>query len=80
VVDCGDGSPLVATVDADTLASLQSAVGAMLVDPAGVTCSLSVGALDPTVSIAANPSSRAFVVGGGGSTAALVPAPCRDVV
>ena len=64
-VDCGDGSPLNAVVDAATLTSLQSSVGAMLANPTGTTCSLSAGGIDPTVGIGASPSSRAFVVGGG---------------
>jgi hypothetical protein len=64
-IDCGDGSALNAVVDDATLASLQSSLGAMLDNPTGVTCLLSAAAIDPTVSIAASSSSRAFVVGGG---------------
>jgi len=65
VIDCGDGSPLNASVDAPTLTSLQSSLQAMLENPTGVTCSLSAGTIDPTVSLSGGQSGRPFVVGGG---------------
>jgi hypothetical protein len=64
-IDCGEGHALNAVVDTATLAALQSSVDAMLVNPTGTTCSLSVGTIDPTIGIGATPSDRAFVVGGG---------------
>jgi hypothetical protein len=61
-IDCGDGAPISGSVDATTLTELQGAVQAMVDNPSGMTCSLTLGALDPLGS-ANSPGS--FVVGGG---------------
>lgn len=61
VVDCGDGAPLSANVDALTLTKLTASVQSILDNPSGTTCSLAAGTLDPTLTGGSNP----FVVGGG---------------
>lgn len=69
-VDCGDGSPLQATVDTTTLTSLEASVQAITENPAGLSCTLSTSPLPsltgPTLGTSASAaSSQPFVVGGG---------------
>ena len=69
-IDCGDGSPIQATVDTPTLTSLEASIQAIADNPAGLSCALTTGSL-PTLSapaVGTSPSSgsgHAFVVGGG---------------
>ena len=56
-VDCGDGFPVVSTVDNNTVNELQVSIQGMLDNPSGMTCVLTL----PT----APASSQGFVVGGG---------------
>jgi hypothetical protein len=50
-VDCGDGYPMSATVNLADLTKIQNAVQAMVLYPAGLSCTLSTNAvLDPTAS------------------------------
>src|SRR5437868_14524017 len=49
-VDCGDGSPMTATLNLADLTNTQNAVQAMLLYDSGLTCPLTTNALlDPTV-------------------------------
>ena len=66
-VDCGDGSPLQATLDADGLTALQSSLQAIIDNPAGLSCTLSTSPViaPPLGTIASADSGRPFVVGGG---------------
>jgi hypothetical protein len=62
-LDCGDGFPLQAIVDLDTLSDVQAAVNAMVNYPAGLTCLLSTTAVtDP---LATPTKGDPFIVGGG---------------
>ncbi|HYK98644.1 MAG TPA: hypothetical protein VEU77_09685 [Candidatus Acidoferrales bacterium] len=63
-VDCGNGSGFTAAVDSLTLTSLQASLDGVAANPTGVTCSLAVGTLDPTIGLSTT-SSGGFVVGGG---------------
>jgi hypothetical protein len=64
-VDCGDGSPLTAAVDAVTLTSLQASIQGMIDNPSGMTCALSQSSLvDPTLTVSSS-DGNPFVVGGG---------------
>jgi hypothetical protein len=62
-VECGDGSPLTAAVDLDTLTQIQESIQGMLASPSGVSCTLSQPTLADPLSTGSNPGS--FVVGGG---------------
>ena len=66
-VDCGDGSPLQATLDTDGLTALQSSLQAIIDNPAGLSCTLSTSPViaPPLGTIASADSGRPFVVGGG---------------
>jgi hypothetical protein len=62
VVDCGDGAPISATVDAATLAKLTASVQSILDNPTGMTCA--VNADTSTIALAGG-GSNPWVVGGG---------------
>jgi hypothetical protein len=75
-IDCGDGYPISATVDAPTLTKVQSAIQAMVNFPAGLSCSLTTSALTaPSLTTTTSTTSTsttttstngdAFVTGGG---------------
>jgi hypothetical protein len=50
-VDCGDGSPISATVDSATVLKVQGALQAMIDYPADLSCSLTTSTVDPTLSL-----------------------------
>lgn len=62
-LDCADGSPLSATVDAATLTKLEGAVQAMIDNPSGMTCLLTQPAMADPLSIGGGAGD--YVVGGG---------------
>jgi hypothetical protein len=65
-IDCGDGSPITATVDLNELTEIQAALQAMINYPSGLSCTLSQNLVTgPVVGTNAFADSGSFVVGGG---------------
>lgn len=62
-IDCGDGSPINASVDLATLTKLEASIQSMIDNPSGMSCSLSQPVSVDPLSSGNDPGS--FVVGGG---------------
>ena len=62
-LDCGDGSPISGSVDTTTLTEVQGAVQAMIDNPTGASCALSLPSTFDPLATSNDPGS--FVVGGG---------------